>query len=183
MIRSMLPVRFLTAVAMILLLAACDSANVTYDGVHTQTRTPQGRGPEVGDPNRETIFGSGGLTNLFNSERRDTGSGAGIGVNAFLWRASLDTLSFLSLNSADPAGGLIIYDWYTTAENPDERIKVTVFILGTRLSATAVRVAVNRQVKEDGDWLDTQVSEETGTALENAILDRARMLRIAWLGR
>ncbi|WP_018997302.1 DUF3576 domain-containing protein [Hirschia maritima] len=104
---------------------------------------------------------------------------AGIGVNAYLWRASLDTISFMPLNSADPYGGIINSDWYANPELPDERFKTTVYILDTRLRADGVKVAVQKEVLVNGNWQTASVDEGTGAALENAILSRARELRLS----
>ena len=113
----------------------------------------------------------------------DDGAGAGIGVNAFLWRASLDTLSFLPLSSADPFGGVIITDWYAPPETGNERFKVTVYILDRQLRSDGVRVSVFRQVRDaDQGWIDAAVDEDTAIRLEDTILTRARQLRIAQLG-
>lgn len=107
----------------------------------------------------------------------------GIGVNGYLWRASLDTLSFLPLETADPWGGIINYGWHSTPESPNERIKATVYILDSRLRADALNVTVNRQVRNvTGDWVEAEVSLQTETDLENAILTRARQLRLAGSG-
>ena len=105
---------------------------------------------------------------------------AGIGVNAFLWRASLDTLSFMPLASADPFGGVIITDWYANPEKPDERFKATVYILDTRLRADGVSVTVFKQVKDTvGGWTNAPVSGQTDVDVENAILTRARQLKLS----
>ena len=105
---------------------------------------------------------------------------AGIGVNAFLWRASLDTLSFMPLASADPFGGVIITDWYANPEKPDERFKATVYILDTRLRADGVSVTVFKQVKDSaGGWSNAPVSGQTDVDVENAILTRARQLKLS----
>ena len=109
--------------------------------------------------------------------RRDEG-GAGLGVNAFLWRGSLDTLSFMPLVSADPFGGVIITDWYSPPETSGERFKLTVYILGRQLRSDGVRVAVFRQVQARGAWVDVPVSEDVAPQLEDKILARARDLRI-----
>ena len=104
----------------------------------------------------------------------------GIGVNAYLWRASLDTLSFMPLSSAAPWGGVINYDWYSDPAAPNERFKATVFILDTRLRADALNVAVVKQVRgADGQWVAAPVDPQTETDLENAILTRARQLNLA----
>lgn len=102
-----------------------------------------------------------------------------IGVNSYLWHASLDTLSFMPLASADPFGGVIITDWYSAPENPNERMKVTVYILDRRLRADGIRVAVFRQTRSADSWADAQVNPDTATKLEDAILTRARELRLA----
>ena len=102
-----------------------------------------------------------------------------LGVNGFLWRATLDTLNFLPLSSADPIGGVVISDWYATPEMPDEHLKVTVYILDRRLRADAVRVSVFRQVRMETGWIDAQINPDTSIRLENVILSRARELRLA----
>jgi hypothetical protein len=102
-----------------------------------------------------------------------------LGVNSYLWRAALDTMSFMPLVSADPYGGLIITDWYSNPEKTDERFKATVYILDTRLRADGLNVALQKQTRgADGSWRDAQVSPQTETDLENAILTKARQLRV-----
>jgi hypothetical protein len=102
-----------------------------------------------------------------------------LGVNSFIWRATLDTLNFMPLTSADPIGGVVISDWYSAPEKPAEHMKVTVYILDRRLRADAVKVSVFRQVRTEGGWADAQTNPDTGVKLENAILARARELRLA----
>jgi hypothetical protein len=100
-----------------------------------------------------------------------------IGVNSFLWRASLDALSFMPLLQADSSGGVIITDWYANPQNPTERMKVTVSILDRDLRADALRVAASRQVAQGGGWVDAPVQAATVQKLEEIILTRARDLR------
>jgi hypothetical protein len=102
-----------------------------------------------------------------------------LGVNSFLWHASLDTLSFMPLQSADPFGGVIITDWYSSPENPNERMKLTIYILDRRLRADGLRIAVFRQTHSADGWIDAQVNPDTAVKLEDAILTRARELRLA----
>lgn len=103
-----------------------------------------------------------------------------IGVNGFLWRATLDTLAFMPLASADPYGGTVITDWYTNPEKPDERFKATVYILDSRLRADGLKVSIFKQVKDpSGNWVNAATSDQTETDMENAILTRARQLRLA----
>ena len=108
------------------------------------------------------------------------GPAPAIGVNGYLWRATLDTLAFRPLSSADPYGGVVITDWYTNPEKPDERFKCTVYILDTRLRADGLNVTVFKQVRDTtGGWIDAASSDQTSTDVENAILTRARQLRLS----
>ncbi len=100
-----------------------------------------------------------------------------IGVNSYLWRASLDALSFMPLLQADSNGGVIITDWYANPANPNERMKVTVAILDKDLRADALRVAASRQVAQNGQWVDAPVQAATVQKIEEIILTRARDLR------
>ena len=102
-----------------------------------------------------------------------------IAVNGYLWRATLDTLSFMPLASADPYGGVIITDWYINPEKPDERFKATVYILDSRLRADGLNVAIFKQNKTGADWVDAPSAGQTETDIENAILTRARQLRLS----
>lgn len=105
-----------------------------------------------------------------------------IGVNSYLWRASLDTLSFMPLNQADSAGGVIVTDWYTDPSKPSERVKVTVTILDQDLRADALRVAASRQVLQGSTWVTAPVQAATVQKLEDIILTRARDLRRSAIG-
>lgn len=120
------------------------------------------------------------LSDLFGggSKSNHGGGGPGIGVNAFLWRGALDTLSFMPLASADPFGGIIITDWYSPPGTPDERFKATAYILGRQLRADGVKLSLFRQKMESGQWVDAPVDPATVGDIENKILDRARQLRI-----
>jgi hypothetical protein len=103
-----------------------------------------------------------------------------IGVNSYLWRATLDTLAFMPLASADPYGGVVITDWYINPEKPDERFKCTVYILDTRLRGDALKVTVFKEVSNGaGGWAPSQASDQTSVDIENAILTRARQLRLS----
>lgn len=103
-------------------------------------------------------------------------------VNAFLWRASLDTVSFIPVNSADPIGGFISTDWYLDPENPNERIKMNVYIKDRRLRADAISVSVFREVKVSEGWVKADVNPDTAKLVEASILTKARELRIGSLG-
>ncbi|HAT35677.1 MAG TPA: DUF3576 domain-containing protein [Rhodospirillaceae bacterium] len=118
----------------------------------------------------EAVFGTG--------DSGDAG-GSTVAVNGYLWRASLDTISFLPLNTADPFGGVIITEWYSPPEAPNERFKVNIYILDKALRADGLRVTVFRQKRAGSNrWVEAKVNQKTGTDLENAILKRARQMRI-----
>lgn len=162
------------------LFAACENTTPPMDDPNTPLPGQSNRGYNLPEG---SIFGSEGVDvfGMFGGGKRGIGGGggSGIGVNSYLWRASLDTISFMPLSSADPFGGVIITDWYTPPETPNERFKMNVYILGRQLRADAVRIAIFRQAKGDNDWADATVKKETVTNMENKILIRARQLRFA----
>ena len=100
-----------------------------------------------------------------------------IGVNAYLWRAAIDTVSFAPLITADSNGGVIVTDWYANPNSPGERVKVTATILDSDLRADALRVAASRQVNQNGQWIEAPVAAATVQKLEEIILTKARELR------
>lgn len=130
-----------------------------------------------------SIFGEGGLMLLGRKEGDDNSGTTGIGVNSFLWRASLDTISFMPLASADPFGGTIITDWYSPAETPNERFKLNVFILDKQLRSDGVSVKVFRQALKGNSWRDITATDATARQLEEAILTRARQMRVDQMNR
>lgn len=134
-----------------------------------------GKDPGVEKP-EPSVFGEGGLGNLFGGNEGPTG--AVIGVNTYLWRASLETVSFMPISTADAFGGVIITDWYSPAESPRERFKLNVYILGRTLRADGVKVSVFRQLRDpQGQWADATVPDATGSKIEESILTKARILR------
>jgi len=154
--------RVLVIAVCALLVVGCGSRRANND-ISTSTSTNSGR----------TLF------HPFRSNSDPTPNQPQLGVNSFLWRATLDTLNFMPLSSADPVGGVVISDWYAAPDKPDEHMKVTVYILDRRLRADAVKVSVFRQVRGATGWTDAQTNPDTGIKLENAILARARELRLA----
>jgi uncharacterized protein DUF3576 len=105
-----------------------------------------------------------------------------IGVNSYLWRATLETLSFMPLTQADSSGGVIVTDWYANPSNPSERVKVSVSILDQDLRADALRVAASREVLQNGAWVAAPVQAATVQKLEDVILTKARDLRRSDVG-
>jgi hypothetical protein len=153
-----------------LLLSACE-------GVETEPPTRNQTGPESQEYG--SVLGDEGGIDFFGDDEDAPAGGTGIGVNAYLWRASLDTLSFMPVDSADPFGGVVLTDWYSPPEASDERFKVNLYILGRQLRADGLRVSVFRQERTANGWQDVEVNGQTATELENAILARAREMRIA----
>lgn len=135
------------------------------------------------DPERERIYRYGSLSgsegfSVVGGKKRDDSEESGIGVNSFIWRAALDTLSFMPLEQADPFGGVIVTQWYEDPEVAGERTRVQVYVLSRELRADAVRVTLFRQVRgADGEWQSAVVAPDSHEKLENAILMRARELR------
>jgi hypothetical protein len=160
----------LALVGAALVLSACDQAQAVYPDKDRGASAPR-----MSNEKRETIFGPEGLFGKSKPE----GEGVGIGVNAFLWRASLDTISFMPITTADAFGGTIITDWYQLPETPSERYKVNVFILDRTLRADGVKVSLFKQVRDgSGSWVDVRIDPKMVVDLENSILTRARQLRV-----
>lgn len=155
--------------ALALSIAACAGSEHSYPDKDRQSAVSSGK-----------ITGEGGVTLYGDNGRASTpGAVAGIGVNGYLWRASLDSISFMPLSSADPFGGVIITDWYASPETPNERFKVTIYVLDRQLRSDAIKVAVFRQSRDyNGVWIDAAVDPKTAGDLENGILTRARQLRL-----
>jgi hypothetical protein len=141
--------------------------------------------PTRSDEKQESVFGEDGIDLFGNKRGKNDGSGGGgIGVNSFLWQATLDTVSFLPITSADAFGGVIITDWYSPPETPNERFKVNTFILGKSLRADGVKITTFRQEKDNkGNWVDATVDPQISTDMENTVLTRARQLRMSVLGK
>ena len=172
----------LALVAASVFLAACEGEGFQEKTGETGERKKRDVATGIGGRNTDTgsLFGPGGLFGS-KADKKVGGEGVGVAVNAYLWRASLDTINFIPLVSADPFGGVIITDWYTPAEQPNERMKVQITNLDRELRADGVRVAVFKQQTgaKGAGWVDAQVDPRTNIDIENAILTRARQLRIA----
>jgi hypothetical protein len=167
----------LAAAAALGLLVGCST-------VAENSRVP-GQDEYRDDSGRASVRGRLGGTDgilIFGTDRsgqrgQPGDAAGGIGVNAFLWRATLDTLSFMPLSSADPFGGVVITDWYAPPGTSGERFRATAYILGRQLRSDGVRIVVFRQEQRGGAWLDVPVAAATGAELEDQVLNRARELR------
>ena len=155
-------------------LAACQNAReVTpkeYSGNARQSLSPDDRPGILGDNEISATFGK-------KRPEQNQLSAAGIGVNAYLWRAALDTLSFMSLQSADPYGGVIITNWWKAGTNPNEQFKATVYILSSTLRSEDLKIAIFRQVERNGQWVDASNDGRLSADIENKVLSHALELR------
>jgi hypothetical protein len=158
----------LTGLGLTALVAGCGGAPVSDQAQFAAARPESGTQGEV--------LGAAGLGTPELDDKNRAGQ-TGIGVNEYLWRGALETLSFMPLASADPFGGVIITDWFQPPTTPSERFKATAYILGRELRADGVRVAIFRQTMQDGQWVNADVAPSTVSEIEDKILTRARELR------
>ncbi len=163
----------LVAFTLVSMLSACGifgSSSKADQPLNSNLALKESRGSVTGG---EGLFGMGG------SKDKDS-NGGGIGVNSFLWRATLDTLAFMPLASADPFGGVIITDWYEDPKTKGERFKVNALILDKTLRADGVKITLFKQKMDaNGNWRDVEVNSHVARDLENTILTRAREMRLA----
>ena len=128
------------------------------------------------------LFGDVGIDILGgdDNEKKGTGGFASVGmpINPYLWSASLETLSFMPLSSADPFGGIIITDWYSSDVNENERCKINVFINGAELKTQNLRVSSFCEVYKNNKWVGIKTKNEDNFSLENAILNKAKKLKL-----
>jgi hypothetical protein len=156
-------------IASLLTLGACSGAQPTTATVNNpETQNLPGAQANADSAPLFTFGGGKGSSNQ---------QATGIQVNAYLWRATLDTLSFMPLVSADPFGGVIITDWYSPPATPGERFKANAYILSQQMSANAIQVSLFHQVQQNGQWVDAAVDPDTVSGLEDRILARAADLR------
>lgn len=165
------------SIAAMLLLGACSMLDMEGDTSSFPKTEEDRRRDRFGK-----LGGEDGLVSFGGAEKKDDGSNNPLGVNSFLWRATLDTVSFMPIASADPFGGVIITDWYEDPSARGERFKINALILDRALRADSIRVTLFKQKTTPQGWQDITVPEATSRKLEDAILTRARQLRIAQLG-
>ena len=159
--------RLYLTLALLLTVCSCSGADIKSEYPEKIGMNKYGSADQKSDG----IFG-GGVT---------FGSGdsvEGLKVNSYLWRASLDTISFMPLATVDPFGGVITTDWYSSEDTRNERFKLNVIILSSALKADGVKVSAFSQTRTaSGEWRDKAVDKSLAPNIENAILTRARELR------
>ena len=128
------------------------------------------------------LFGKQGLSvgdiiNQNNNNQSDITS-IGMRINIYLWQGALDTVGFMPLSSADPIGGTIITDWYSVEGRENERCKLNIFITGSELKTQNLRVSSFCQNYKNERWLTKKVEADNNIKLENAILNKAKKLKL-----
>jgi len=123
----------------------------------------------------------GGLSlgTLGTNEGNNAVSSIGMPINPYLWKGSLETIGFMPLSSADPFGGIIITDWYSDGQTINERCKINIFIKGLELKTSNLRVNTFCQSFENNRWIDLPTSASQSAQLENAILNKAKRIKLA----
>lgn len=144
--------------------------------LNTEYRLQRKRGKLTGEDGFNLLGGG--------SDDADGNGGGSLGVNSFLWRATLDTLAFMPFASADPFGGVILTDWYEDPKTPGERFKVNAIIMDTGLRADAIKIKLFKQkAQKDGQWRDVEVHPTIARKLEDTVLTRAREIKVNHLAR
>ena len=168
------------AMALVSTLLTLSACGLTADETTTYPKSEEDRRKEA----RGKLTGDEGLvvSGAGSEKEKDAGKNP-LGVNSFLWRATLDTLSFLPITAADPFGGTILTDWYEDPEALGERFKVNVLILDRQLRADSLKISTFRQKKDNkGNWADAPTDAKLGRKLEDTVLSRAREIRVKQLG-
>ena len=132
------------------------------------------------------LFGKKGLSiddigkGTINSDQQTTITSVGFPINPYLWKGSLDTISFMPLVSADPMAGIIITDWYTDQKNIYQRCKLNIFIKGVELKTDNLKVnSFCQTLNDNNNWVDQKVNNENNIKLENAILNKAKKIKLS----
>ena len=158
---------------------------IERSGTVLPTGTPEDRKVALEDAENRLrtgggLFGKKGGIDLINTnEEKSSTASIGMPINPYLWRGSLETIEFMPLVSADPFGGIIITDWYTGLNNPNERCKINIFIKGAEMKTSNLKVNSFCQILVDGNWLDQQINQKNNADLENAILNKAKKIRLS----
>ena len=153
-----------------LFLNACSGGAGSGETSYPKTR-------EEKDDERIGKLGGGDGIKLFGGS--SSSATKGINVNSYLWRATLDTVYFMPLISADPFGGTVLTDWYQLSKDAKARYKINILIVGSYLRSDAIKVSVFKQkIDEAGNWVDDGSNKKMSVDIETKILTRARELRV-----
>jgi len=125
------------------------------------------------------LFGKKGGIDLLKENNQTASIGVGMPINPYLWKASLETINFMPLSSADPFAGLIITDWYSQ-NNTNERCKINIFIRGVELKTSNLKVNSFCQTLSDtNNWVGNETDIKINAQIENAILNKAKKLKLS----
>ena len=129
------------------------------------------------------LFGKGAQITFGEGSNKSSGDATasiGFPINPYLWKGSLETISFMPLTSADPFAGIIITDWYTEGSENNQRCKLNIYIKGVELKTDNLKVNSFCQIlNEDNNWIDQKVDTKNNIKLENAILNKAKKIRLS----
>ncbi len=158
---------------------------IARSGTLMQKSSPEDRKRALDDAQNRLrtgggMFGKkGGVNLLGGGENKSATIGVGMPINPYLWKGSLETISFMPLVSADPFAGIIITDWYNDADTPTERCKINVFIKGLEMKTQNLKVNSFCQTKINGSWVDQPINKQNNAKLENAILNKAKKIKVS----
>ena len=99
-------------------------------------------------------------------------------INPYLWRATLETINFMPIASADPFGGIIITDWYNDTSNNDDAIKLTIRFLSNEVQSNSLRIIVHRKrCTTDTNCLVKKIESKIEEELRRSILTKAAVIK------
>ena len=113
------------------------------------------------------------LSKIINPQNLDN-----VNVNGYLWRATLNILSFVPLISTDALSGTIITDWYVNKNIQNQRLKITVNINTNELKSESIKIKVEIQNFKNNIWSQPLTSNSLATQIEDSILNEARNLKL-----
>ena len=167
--------RILSLVICLGLLSACGGlkSERNYKDYH----------PDVGEDRRnakmKSIITQNDEPIVIYGDKKNSQNSNGSGMaGSYLWKAALESISFMPLVSSDSNGGAIITDWYADPSTPNEQFKFNIFILSSELQVTSIKVTAFKQVRQNGSWHSAHVSKDLAKNIEENILKKAIALRV-----
>jgi len=125
------------------------------------------------------LFGKTGGINLLGGNEKNQTTSIGMPINPYLWKASLETIDFMPIASADPFAGMIITDWYSQADVIGERCKLNIYIKGLELKTSNLKVnSFCQKLSSSNNWVSNSIDTQTNTKLENTILNKAKKIKL-----
>ena len=153
-----------TLLLILFILQACSAADKADTDRSDEEKVTSATTDQVKKKGIVLIDDNGKLGDLFKSGGDEIGS-----VNKYLWQASLEVLSFLPINSADPFSGIIVFG-KGKAPGSSQAYDATIYISDPALDARSLSVTVRSS--------NGTISLEAKREIESAILSRARQLRL-----